>query len=170
MCLAYPGGHTCRCTEGYIAVNDIQCVPGLKCPAGSMPCRDGYKCLSSTRFCDQIPDCQDGSDEEGCHAKENEVLVHTTSGQSCSSELCNGRGHCMVQKGKPVCECVQGYSGYFCQDEASSSVPVILTVLFIVCLVIAAAVFLKWRYVLCIKGYSYLLFHSCTHYLIIKKN
>ncbi|MCJ8742663.1 hypothetical protein PDJAM_G00084880 [Pangasius djambal] len=145
LCLAYPGGHTCRCTQDYIAVNDTQCISGLQCPAGSKPCRDRYKCLSTTKFCDQIPDCQDGSDEEGCHTKESEVLVRTMGGQSCNSELCNGRGHCMMQKGKPVCECVQGYSGQFCQDEASSSVPVVLTVFFIIGLVIAAAAVLKWR-------------------------
>lgn len=150
MCLAYPGGRSCRCTQGYIAVNDTQCVSGLQCPAGSKPCRDRYKCLSTTRFCDQIPDCQDGSDENGCRTKENEVSVHKMGGQSCNSELCNGRGHCMMQEGKPVCECVQGYSGQFCQDEATSNVTIVLTVLFIIGLIIAAAVLLKWRYVLCV--------------------
>ncbi|XP_058267647.1 low-density lipoprotein receptor-related protein 1B [Hemibagrus wyckioides] len=144
LCLAYPGGRTCRCTQGYIAVNDVECIPGLQCPSGSKPCRDQYKCLSTTRFCDQIPDCQDGSDEEGCHSKENEVLVGTT-GRSCNSEFCNGQGRCMMHKGKAVCECLQGYSGQFCQDKASSSIPVVLTVLFIVCLVIVAAAVLKWR-------------------------
>ncbi|KAK3521954.1 hypothetical protein QTP70_020467, partial [Hemibagrus guttatus] len=144
LCLAYPGGRTCRCTQGYIAVNDVECIPGLQCPSGSKPCRDQYKCLSTTRFCDQISDCQDGSDEEGCHSKENEVLVGTT-GRSCNSEFCNGQGRCMMQKGKAVCECLQGYSGQFCQDEASSSIPVVLTVLLIVCLVIVAAAVLKWR-------------------------
>lgn len=147
LCLAYPGGRTCRCTQGYIAINDVECIPGLQCPSGSKPCRDKYKCLSTTRFCDQIPDCQDGSDEEGCHIKENELFVGTMAGRSCNSEFCNGQGRCMMQKGKAVCECVQGYSGQFCQDEASSSVPVVLTVILIVCLVIAAVAVLKWRYV-----------------------
>lgn len=146
LCLAYPGGRTCRCTQGYIAVNDVECIPGLQCPSGSKPCRDQYKCLSTTRFCDQILDCQDDSDEEGCHSKENEVLVSTT-GRSCNSEFCSGQGRCMMQKGKAVCECLQGYSGQFCQDKASSSIPVVLTVLF-VCLVIVAAAVLKWRYVI----------------------
>ncbi|XP_053372116.1 low-density lipoprotein receptor-related protein 2 isoform X2 [Clarias gariepinus] len=145
LCLAYSGGRTCRCTQGYMAINDTQCAPGLECPAGSKPCRNRYKCLPTSRFCDQITDCQDGSDEEGCHANENEVLVHTMSGQSCNPEFCNGRGHCMTEEGKPVCECVQGYSGQFCQYEASSSVPAVLIVLFIISLVIAAAAFLKWR-------------------------
>ncbi|XP_047660949.1 low-density lipoprotein receptor-related protein 2 isoform X4 [Tachysurus fulvidraco] len=145
LCLAYPGGRTCRCTQGYITINDVECIPGLQCPSGSKPCRDQYKCLSTTRFCDQIPDCQDGSDEEGCHIKENELFVGTMAGRSCNSEFCNGQGRCMMQKGKAVCECVQGYSGQFCQDEASSSVPVVLTVIFIVCLVIAAVAVLKWR-------------------------
>ncbi|TSM12587.1 Low-density lipoprotein receptor-related protein 4 [Bagarius yarrelli] len=142
LCLAYPGGRTCRCTEGYIAINDVQCIPGLKCPSGSKSCRDQYKCLSTARFCDQIPDCQDGSDEEGCLANKDQVLAGS---KSCNSEFCNGQGRCMTQNGKPVCECMQGYSGQFCQDEASSSVPVVLTVIFIICLVIAAAAVLKWR-------------------------
>lgn len=54
-----------------------------------------------------------------------------------------------MQQGKPVCECVQGYSGQFCQDEASSSVPAILAVLFIIGLVIVVAAVLTWRYVQC---------------------
>ncbi|KAI5614294.1 low-density lipoprotein receptor-related protein 1B [Silurus asotus] len=145
LCLAYPGGRTCRCTHDYIAVHENQCVSGDQCPAGSKPCRDGYKCLSTTRFCDQIPDCQDGSDEEGCHMQENGVLVHAMGGQSCNSDLCNGRGSCEMQKGKPVCECALGYSGQFCQDEASSSVPIILTVIFIISLVILAAAVMRWR-------------------------
>ncbi|KAF5897937.1 low-density lipoprotein receptor-related protein 2-like isoform X5, partial [Clarias magur] len=145
LCLAYPGGRTCRCTQGYMAINDTQCAAGLQCPAGSKPCRDRYKCLPTTRFCDQIPDCQDGSDEEGCHATENEVLVHTMSGQSCNPDFCNGQGHCMTEEGIPVCECAPGYSGQFCQYAASSSVPAVLTVLLIISLVIAAAAFLKWR-------------------------
>ncbi|XP_046717120.1 low-density lipoprotein receptor-related protein 2 isoform X2 [Silurus meridionalis] len=145
LCLAYPGGRTCRCTHDYIAVHENQCVSGDQCPTGSKPCRDGYKCLSTTRFCDQIPDCQDGSDEEGCHMQENEVLVHAMGGQSCNSDLCNGRGSCEMQKGKPVCNCALGYAGQFCQDEASSSVPIILTVIFIISLVILAAAVMRWR-------------------------
>lgn len=63
----------------------------------------------------------------------------------------------MMQEGKPVCECVQGYSGQFCQDKATSSVPIVLTVLFIIGLIIVAAVVLKWRYVFSVK-----LIHSLT--------
>lgn len=68
----------------------------------------------------------------------------------------------MMQKGNPVCECVQGYSGQFCQDEAPSSVPAVLTVLFIISLVIVAAAVIKWRYVFSIKAYFYILFQLCT--------
>lgn len=160
LCLAFPGGHTCRCTQGFIAINDTQCLSGLQCPAGSKPCRDQYKCLSTIRFCDQILDCQDGSDEEDCH-KENEALVRKMGGQSCNSDLCNGQGHCMMQQGKPACECLQGYSGQFCQDEASSSVPAVLTVLFIISLVIVAAAVLKWRHVL--FDYLCILLHWCVY-------
>ncbi|XP_059395614.1 low-density lipoprotein receptor-related protein 2 isoform X3 [Carassius carassius] len=64
LCLAYPGGRSCRCAQDYLSVNKTKCVSNLKCPVGSKACRDGLKCIALAKFCDQIPDCQDGSDEE----------------------------------------------------------------------------------------------------------
>ncbi|KAI4882735.1 hypothetical protein NFI96_028538 [Prochilodus magdalenae] len=169
LCLAYPGGRTCHCTQGYLVVNMTQCVSSAECPGDTKPCKNGLECLSSIKFCDRVLDCNDDSDEEDCaymkanpgfkHKKpsapgsgsiasspqDNEMLIRTLGGQSCDSELCNGQGRCVMRKGELACECVQGYSGTFCQEGGSSSVPAILSVLFIIALVIAAAVVVKKR-------------------------
>uniref|UniRef100_A0AAY5ESJ3 EGF-like domain-containing protein n=1 Tax=Electrophorus electricus TaxID=8005 RepID=A0AAY5ESJ3_ELEEL len=158
LCLAYPAGRTCRCTQGYLTVNKTQCVPGPRCPAGSVLCGDGYTCLSISLFCDQVPDCQDGSDEKDCEFSwallslltkpgfpQGGVLVHPLAGQSCDSELCSGQGRCVLQEGEPACECLQGYSGPSCQYGGSSSAPVILAVIFLIGVLIVSAVALKKR-------------------------
>ncbi|XP_059400694.1 low-density lipoprotein receptor-related protein 2-like [Carassius carassius] len=64
LCLPYPGGRSCRCAQNYLSVNKTKCVSSLKCPVGSKACRDGLSCIPAAKICDQIPDCQDGSDEE----------------------------------------------------------------------------------------------------------
>ncbi|XP_052464686.1 low-density lipoprotein receptor-related protein 2 isoform X3 [Carassius gibelio] len=64
LCLPYPGGRSCRCAQNYLSVNKTKCVSSLQCPAGSKACRDGLSCIPVAQICDQIPDCQDGSDEE----------------------------------------------------------------------------------------------------------
>lgn len=64
LCLPYPGGRSCRCAQDYLSVNKTKCVSNLKCPVGSKACRDGLKCVPVSKFCDQVPDCQDQSDED----------------------------------------------------------------------------------------------------------
>uniref|UniRef100_A0A4W4GM80 EGF-like domain-containing protein n=1 Tax=Electrophorus electricus TaxID=8005 RepID=A0A4W4GM80_ELEEL len=158
LCLAYPAGRTCRCTQGYLTVNKTQCVPGPRCPAGSVLCGDGYTCLSISLFCDQVPDCQDGSDEKDCEfswallsllvslsiGKLNQLLDNPASFFYCFS-LCSGQGRCVLQEGEPACECLQGYSGPSCQYGGSSSAPVILAVIFLIGVLIVSAVALKKR-------------------------
>ncbi|XP_051971586.1 low-density lipoprotein receptor-related protein 8 [Xyrauchen texanus] len=65
LCLPNPGGRSCRCAQDYLSVNGTKCVSNLNCPEkGSKACRDGLKCIPAAKFCDQIPDCLDGSDED----------------------------------------------------------------------------------------------------------
>uniref|UniRef100_A0A673M814 Low-density lipoprotein receptor-related protein 2-like n=1 Tax=Sinocyclocheilus rhinocerous TaxID=307959 RepID=A0A673M814_9TELE len=162
LCLPYPGGRSCRCAQDYLSVNKTKCVSNLKCPAGSKACRDGLTCISAAKFCDQIPDCQDGSDEEcgsvkikpGVKSKSGPgtaqsdrlpALASADGSESCEAERCSGHGTCVSVEGEPVCECEEGYSGDLCQNAASSSTALALTLTFLFGGALMAAVVLKRR-------------------------
>uniref|UniRef100_A0AAZ3NZM1 EGF-like domain-containing protein n=1 Tax=Oncorhynchus tshawytscha TaxID=74940 RepID=A0AAZ3NZM1_ONCTS len=68
LCLAYPGGRSCRCGRGYQPVDTNTCSPSppLQCPEGSRACSDGSRCLPLTKFCNHQTDCLDHSDEIKC--------------------------------------------------------------------------------------------------------
>ncbi|XP_036832491.1 low-density lipoprotein receptor-related protein 2-like isoform X3 [Oncorhynchus mykiss] len=68
LCLAYPGGRSCRCGRGYQPVDTNTCspFPSLQCPEGSRACSDGSRCLPLTKFCNHQTDCLDHSDEIKC--------------------------------------------------------------------------------------------------------
>ncbi|XP_052464689.1 low-density lipoprotein receptor-related protein 2 isoform X6 [Carassius gibelio] len=145
LCLPYPGGRSCRCAQNYLSVNKTKCVSSLQCPAGSKACRDGLSCIPVAQICDQIPDCQDGSDEE-CVKSDTRRLPALGSAvevSSCEAERCSGHGTCVSVEGEPVCECEEGYSGDLCQDTASSSTALALTLTFLFGGALMAAVILK---------------------------
>eukprot|EP00063_Salmo_salar_P027647 XP_014002482.1 PREDICTED: low-density lipoprotein receptor-related protein 1B-like [Salmo salar] len=68
LCLAYPGGRSCRCGRGYQPIDTKMCrpFPSLQCPEGSRACSDGSRCLPLTKFCNHQTDCLDHSDEIKC--------------------------------------------------------------------------------------------------------
>ncbi|KAI4900074.1 hypothetical protein NFI96_023497 [Prochilodus magdalenae] len=63
LCLAFPGGRTCRCGRGFLSFNETGCAADPHCPSGTRPCLSGDECVPQERFCDGQPDCPDHSDE-----------------------------------------------------------------------------------------------------------
>ncbi|KAA0703658.1 putative vitellogenin receptor [Triplophysa tibetana] len=157
LCLPFPSGRTCRCARDYLSVNATKCVSNLKCPTGSKACRDGQKCIHAAKFCDQVPDCQDGSDEEcGVKSKsgpgtaelsptQREVSVQNLDSRSCDAERCSKHGKCVTVKGEVVCKCEKGYSGDLCQNTGSSRTALALTLTFLFGGALLAAVIMKKR-------------------------
>ncbi|GCB68489.1 hypothetical protein scyTo_0008237 [Scyliorhinus torazame] len=66
LCLAYPGGRTCRCSTGY-QLNGRNCEV-MQCLPEAWQCHDGLSCILNEYVCDGEKHCADGSDE-------NELLL-----------------------------------------------------------------------------------------------
>ncbi|KAJ8262673.1 hypothetical protein COCON_G00151300 [Conger conger] len=147
LCLAFPGGRTCRCARDHRAVNITHCQP---CAPQTKPCQDGQTCIPLGKFCDGQPDCSDKSDEDcfsgtvkapadpqggplptdsvsgspgaaTSSAEDKRVLVQNLDTQPCDDQLCHQHGACVRQNGASVCRCRVGYSGEFCQDTVTAS-------------------------------------------------
>uniref|UniRef100_A0A3B4TFE8 Very low-density lipoprotein receptor-like n=1 Tax=Seriola dumerili TaxID=41447 RepID=A0A3B4TFE8_SERDU len=63
LCLATPGGRTCKCGHDHVLVNATHCSPEQGCPAGTRPCLDQVSCQPVEKFCNGRVDCSDHSDE-----------------------------------------------------------------------------------------------------------
>ncbi len=63
LCLANPGGRTCKCSYDHILVNETLCSPEQHCEGGSRPCLDQLSCQPVEKFCNGHIDCYDHSDE-----------------------------------------------------------------------------------------------------------
>ncbi|XP_034547434.1 low-density lipoprotein receptor-related protein 2-like isoform X2 [Notolabrus celidotus] len=86
LCLATPGGRTCRCAHDHVLVNVTHCIPEQHCPAGSKPCLDQLACKPVEKFCNGHVDCDDHSDENCVGSKQRSgakalapTLLHNSS-------------------------------------------------------------------------------------------
>lgn len=64
LCLARPGGRTCRCATGYHLDSDA--CEAMQCPQQTLPCLDRSSCILNEQVCDGEKHCRDGSDEIKC--------------------------------------------------------------------------------------------------------
>ncbi|XP_034025502.1 very low-density lipoprotein receptor [Thalassophryne amazonica] len=150
LCLATPGGRTCKC--GYDQ-NAINCTAGQHCPAGSSQCLDQLPCQPE-KFCNIHTDCLDHSDKNCVSVKQvsgSEMQVSTQphrfsspppslapptpepttlnasshlrnlDAQQCSQRRCSSNGHCVEVDGEVACDCTSGYSGDSCQEPLMKS-------------------------------------------------
>ncbi|XP_072373154.1 low-density lipoprotein receptor-related protein 2-like [Scyliorhinus torazame] len=82
LCLAYPGGRTCRCSTGY-QLNGRNCEV-MQCLPEAWQCHDGLSCILNEYVCDGEKHCADGSDENECFQMQSDLTTHVLPSPSAS--------------------------------------------------------------------------------------
>ncbi|XP_026096253.1 very low-density lipoprotein receptor isoform X2 [Carassius auratus] len=135
LCLAFPGGVTCRCAHDHRLVNGTDCSLDPRCPGDTKPCLSGNICLPLEKFCNGVADCPDHSDENCILDTQNKnvrldpkafrpglrdnVKPEDMASDACGVMLCNSNGKCSTRNGVMECVCEAGYSGESCQERSS---------------------------------------------------
>ncbi|XP_072030809.1 uncharacterized protein [Amphiura filiformis] len=85
---------------------------GFRCSDNSTD-PDFFQCLPLGWFCDQIPDCFNGRDED------------CVVGSPCDDVLCSNRGLCtsLGAPGSYTCDCLSGIMGPICQSQNINQIP-----------------------------------------------
>ncbi|XP_059405500.1 low-density lipoprotein receptor-related protein 2 isoform X3 [Carassius carassius] len=139
LCLAFPGGVTCRCGHDHRLVNGRDCSLDPRCPGDSKPCLSGNICLPLEKFCNGVADCPGHSDENCILDTQNKnvrldpkafrpglsdkVKPEDMESDACGVMLCNSNGKCSTRNGVTECVCEAGYSGERCQERSSGDTP-----------------------------------------------
>ncbi|XP_069832773.1 very low-density lipoprotein receptor-like isoform X2 [Dendropsophus ebraccatus] len=98
ICLPNHESRTCRCSPIHQLVNATMCLEESKCLKGYFLCKDGLKCVSSSKKCDRQMDCLDGSDESGCVYGSDENSLKPVTSPAKSKMSPKGMVHPRLQK------------------------------------------------------------------------
>lgn len=78
----------------------------ITCSVGEKPCGDNSSCYSEDDACDNIPDCVDGTDEQGCRKSCSDAEFYCEADDECIALTyrCDGEEDCSDGSDEQPCE------------------------------------------------------------------